>query len=56
LSSGPMIAGLLVSGGVGLLVLFRTNADQRQNVEIAAFVYAVGVLAGLVVSALGIIF
>lgn len=56
LAAGPMIAGLLVSGGVGLLVLFRTNADQRQNVEIAAFVYAVGVLAGLVVSALGIIF
>ena len=56
LAAGPMIAGLLVSGGVGLLVLFRTNADQHQNVEIAAFVYAVGVLAGLVVSALGIIF
>ncbi|MDO5120226.1 MAG: putative manganese transporter [Coriobacteriales bacterium] len=56
LASGPMIAGLLVSGGVGLLVLFRTNADQQQNVEIAAFVYAVGVIAGLIVSALGIIF
>lgn len=56
LASGPMIAGLLVSGGVGLLVLFRTNADMRQNVEIAAFVYVVGVLAGLAVGALGIIF
>lgn len=56
LAAGPMIAGLLVSGGVGLLVLFRTNADQRQNAEIAAFVYVVGVLAGLIVGALGIIF
>ncbi|MBR1828024.1 MAG: arsenic efflux protein [Atopobiaceae bacterium] len=56
LSSGAMIAGLLVSGGVGLLVLFRTNADQRQNAEIAAFIYVVGVLAGLLVRALGIIF
>ena len=56
LAAGPMAAGLLVSGGVGLLVLFRTNADQRQNVEIAAFIYVVGVLAGLLVSAFGIIF
>ena len=56
LTSGAMIAGLLVSGGVGLLVLFRTNADQQQNAEIAAFVYVVGVLSGLIVGALGIIF
>lgn len=56
LSADAMIAGLLVSGGVGLLVLFRTNADQRQNAEIAAFIYVVGVLAGLMVGALGIIF
>lgn len=56
LAAGPMIAGLLVSGGVGLLVLFRTNADQRQNAEIAAFIYLVGVFTGLVVGALGIIF
>ena len=56
LATGPMLAGLLVSGGMGLLVLFRTNYDQHQNVEIAAFVYAVGVTCGLVASALGIVF
>ena len=56
LAAGPMIAGLLVSGGVGLLVLFRTNAGLRQNIEITAFVYAVGVFCGLVMNALGIIF
>ena len=48
LAAGPMLAGLLVSGGMGLLVLFRTNYDMRQNVIIAAFVYAVGVVSGLV--------
>lgn len=48
LSVGPMLAGLLVSGGMGLLVLFRTNADMRQNLIITAFVYAVGVTCGLV--------
>lgn len=47
LAVGPMLAGLLVSGGMGLLVLFRTNYDMRQNVIIAAFVYAVGVVCGL---------
>jgi hypothetical protein len=51
LAYGPMLAGLLVSGGMGLLVLFRTNADMRQNVIIAAFVYAVGVACGLVAGA-----
>ena len=55
LTTGPMLAGLLVSGGMGLLVLFRTNYDQQQNVEIAAFVYLVGVACGLLVSALGIV-
>ena len=51
LAYGPMLAGLLVSGGMGLLVLFRTNADMRQNVIIAAFVYVVGVACGLVAGA-----
>lgn len=46
---GPLVAGLLSSGGVGLLVLWRTNADLRQNLAITAFVYAVGVVCGLMV-------
>ena len=54
LATGPMLAGLLVSGGMGLLVLFRTNYDHHQNGEIAAFIYLVGVVCGLMVSALGI--
>lgn len=56
LASGPMMSGLLASGGVGLLVLFRTNADLRQNLAIAVIVYAVAVLAGLVIASFGIIF
>lgn len=48
LATGPMLAGLLVSGGMGLLVLFRTNYDMRQNVIIACFIYAVSVVCGLV--------
>ena len=55
LATGPMLAGLLVSGGMGLLVLFRTNADHQQNVEIAIFIYLVGVVCGLLVNAMGIV-
>lgn len=56
LATGPMVAGLLVSGGVGLLVLWRTNANPKQNAAITAFVYAVGVVVGLLVGAAGIMF
>lgn len=55
LATGPMLAGLLVSGGMGLLVLFRTNADHWQNVEIALFIYCVGVAVGLAAGAMGIV-
>ena len=52
IATGPMLAGLLVSGGMGLLVLFRTNVDMRQNVIVACFVYAVSVVCGLVAGSL----
>ena len=56
LATGPMMAGLLASGGVGLLVLWRTNADARQNLALTAIVYAVAVVCGLAIGALGILF
>ena len=55
LATGPMLAGLLVSGGMGLLVLFRTNADQVQNIEIATFIYFVGVVCGLAANMMGLV-
>lgn len=55
LATGPMLAGLLSSGGVGLLVLWRTNVDARQNVYVTLLVYVVAVLAGLAACALGIL-
>lgn len=56
LGSGAMLAGLLVSAGVGLLVLVRTNRHWKQNVAIIAGLYATGVLWGLIVNVLGIVF
>ncbi len=56
LGAGAMLAGLLVAAGVGILVLLRTNRPMRENIIIIVVLYAMGVLCGLAVSALGITF
>ncbi len=53
LGFAPMMTGVLVAGGAAYLVLFRTNASARENVAIAALMYALGVGAGLVMLAIG---
>ena len=42
-----MMSGSLVSGGVGLLVLFRVNRPLKQNLKIIALLYVCGLLGGL---------
>lgn len=56
LAAGPMVAGLLSSGGVGLLVLWRTNDDARQNLALTACIYVLSVAVGLAVGASGMSF
>lgn len=56
LGAGAMMAGLLVSAGVGLLVLFRTNRRLRQNLIVLVGLWATGVFWGLIISAFGIVF
>ena len=56
ISAGAMMAGLLVGAGVGVLVLFRTNRPAKQNVKITALLYAIGVIAGLMIDLIGITF
>ena len=56
LGAGAMFAGLLVSAGVGLLVLFRANRRPKQNLIIVAILLVVGIVAGVIVSAAGIVF
>ena len=46
LGFGAMMAGLLVSAGVGLLVLFRMNRNVKENVTITAILYVSGVVLG----------
>ncbi len=48
LGFGAMMAGLLVSAGIGLLVLLRTNRHAKQSAIIVAALLAVGIFWGLV--------
>lgn len=54
LSTGAMLAGLLVSAGVGLLVLFRANRPMHENFLIVAGLVACGVVFGFIVGIFGI--
>ena len=54
LGAGQMMAGLLVGSGVGLLVLFRTNRNLKNNLLITAALYVLGVSFGLLLTGLGI--
>lgn len=56
LGSGAMFAGLLVSAGVGLLVLVRANRPMRQNIAIIAALYAMGVFWGFMVNLFNVTF
>lgn len=56
LGAGALMSGLLSGAGVGILVLLRVNDRRRDNVGIIALLYAVGVLAGLIVELLGVRF
>ena len=55
LACGPMLAGLLASGGVGLFVLWKTNVSVRRSVAVTAVVYVVAVAVGLAAGALGVV-
>ena len=41
-----MLAGLLVNAGVGILVLFKTNKNMKENIEIIVLLYVIGVISG----------
>lgn len=51
---GPLMAGLLVGAGIGLVVLFKSNEGVKRNLSIAGILYAVGVVAGIVFDLLGV--
>lgn len=47
---GGLFAGLLSNAGIGLLVLFRTNKNQKENWIVVAALFLLSALAGSVIS------
>lgn len=56
LGAGALIAGLLSGTGVGYLVLLRVNDNRGENLKIFILLYAVGVIAGLMMELLHVVF
>lgn len=56
LSTGAMMAGLLVGAGIGLLVLCRENRRPKSNVFIIALLWCMGVVVGFGFDFFGIVF
>ena len=46
---GTLISGLLTGCGLGLLLLFKTNKNLKENLTILSIIYFVGVLVGILV-------
>jgi len=51
---GALMSGLLTGAGVGVLVLFRTNKNWKENVKIVSVLYVLGVVAGILIQGLRI--
>lgn len=56
ISLGSLIAGLLVNSGTGILILFKTNKNLKENIRIVALLYILGAFTGIVMNILGIAF
>lgn len=47
ISFAALISGLLTGAGIGLLVLFRTNKNKKENLFILLSIYLIGALVGV---------
>lgn len=48
LNLGVMIGGLLINAGVGLIVLFKVNHNQKENIKIVLGLYLIGVISAVI--------
>lgn len=54
ISFGSAVSGLCAGAGVGLLVLFHANRRIKENICVLVIVTLTGIIAGLILQALGI--
>jgi len=52
---GSMLAGLLTGSGIGILILFKTNNNFKQNIKILLLIYMIGVISGILFDLLALI-
>lgn len=56
ISFGSMIAGLLTNSGIALVVLFKTNRNLKENINIILLTYFIGTVIGIILNTLHIAF
>ena len=47
-----VMAGLLASGGMGLIVLWKNNRDKKENLKITAMLYIGSIVIGVILQIL----
>lgn len=53
---GSCISGLLTGSGIALLVLFKSNRNSKENIFIMTTLYLIGVLCGIIIELIKVIF
>lgn len=56
ISVGEMLSGLLTGSGIGILLLFKTNKNLKENLTILGIIYFIGVILGYLIDLIGVIF
>ena len=46
---GTLLSGLLTGSGLGILILFKSNKNLKENLLVLSIIYFVGVLVGMIV-------
>ena len=49
ISIGTLLSGLLTGSGLGILVLFKENKNQKENFMILFTIYFIGVIVGFLI-------
>ena len=52
---GASMSGLLTGAGIGLLILFKTNKNIKENITIISLIYLIGIISGIIIDMVGII-
>ncbi len=51
---GATMSGLLTGNGIGLLLLFKTNKNTKENLKVLGLIYAIGVFCGALIDVIGL--